>query len=307
MKSWMRGAVAVLGLGLAWHAAAEVVFYGNPDFRGRSVRVDRPVADFLNFGFNDRASSATVRSGDWQVCSDANFRGRCVTLTPGDYPSLAAMGLDDRVSSARPLGAGPVPPPPGRITLFDFPGFDGRGVTLEGDARNFDQIDLNDRAHSAIVESGTWQLCENADYRGSCVSLEPGRYPDLGALAGRLSSARLLPPPLGGGGPIGRPNLPPAARAELFGQPGLKGRALVIDRPIVRNLADYHYNDRASSVRVESGYWLFCSDANFEGECRTFGPGDYPTLPPELQNRISSARRISNYYPYRDRPNWRGY
>ena len=38
----------------------------------------------------------------------------------------------------------------------------------------------------------------------------------------------------------------------------------------------------------------------------TFGPGDYGTLPPELQNRVSSARRISNRYPYREEPNWRG-
>ena len=102
------------------------------------------------------------------------------------------------------------------------------------------------------------------------------------------------------GGPPG----PAPARATLYGQRGFAGRALAIDRPIVRNLQDYNFNDRAASLRVDSGYWMFCSDANFEGECRTFGPGEYPSLPPELQSRISSARRISNAYPYRERPNW---
>ncbi|MEO5700801.1 MAG: beta/gamma crystallin-related protein [Casimicrobiaceae bacterium] len=314
MKNWMRGWGLALGLGAAWQVGAQIVLYDDDNFRGRSFAVDQPVDDFFNVGYNDRASSATVRGGTWQICSDANFRGRCVNLTPGDYPSLAAVGLNDRVSSVRAVNGGVVPPARGRITLFDFPKFDGRGVSLENDVRNFDQIDLNDRAHSLIVESGTWQLCENADYRGSCVSLEPGRYPELGALAGRLSSAKLLPPVAGGpppvpapgpiGGPVGRPD---NGRAELFGQRNLQGRALVIDRPIVRDLAQYNFNDRASSMRIDSGYWMFCSDANFEGECRTFGPGDYPTLPPELRNRISSGRRIANYYPYREAPNWRGY
>ena len=31
-------------------------------------------------GFNDRALSAMVRDGQWEVCSDAYFRGKCVTL-----------------------------------------------------------------------------------------------------------------------------------------------------------------------------------------------------------------------------------
>ena len=52
---------------------------------------------------------------------------------------------------------------------------------------------------------------------------------------------------------------------------------------------------------------MFCSDANFQGECRTFGPGDYPTLPYELNNRISSGRRITADYPYRQNPSWDGY
>ena len=37
----------------------------------------------------------------WEVCENAGFGGRCVVLRPGRYPSLAAMGLNDRVSSVR--------------------------------------------------------------------------------------------------------------------------------------------------------------------------------------------------------------
>ena len=44
--------------------------------------------------------------------------------------------------------------------------------------------------------------------------------------------------------------------------------------------------------------------ANFEGSCRTFGPGDYPNLPSDLDHRISSGRRIADRYPYEGRPTW---
>jgi uncharacterized protein YcfJ len=37
----------------------------------------------------------------WEVCQNARFGGNCVVLRPGRYPSLAAMGLNDRVSSVR--------------------------------------------------------------------------------------------------------------------------------------------------------------------------------------------------------------
>jgi hypothetical protein len=54
---------------------------------------------------------------------------------------------------------------------------------------------------------------------------------------------------------------------------------------------------------VESGYWIFCSDSEFRGECRTFGPGDYASLS-GMNNVISSRRRIANDYPYDGKPDW---
>jgi hypothetical protein len=83
----------------------------------------------------------------------------------------------------------------------------------------------------------------------------------------------------------------------------MTGRAFPISDGVT-NLGRTGFNDRASSLRVESGYWIFCSDSEFRGECRTFGPGEYPLLP-GLNNVISSGRRISDFYPYADRPDWR--
>ena len=87
----------------ATQAAAQVTFYQGEGFRGRSFTADRPIGNLERQGFNDRASSAVVDGGAWQVCEDARFSGRCVVLRPGQYDSLRAMGLDNEISSVRPV------------------------------------------------------------------------------------------------------------------------------------------------------------------------------------------------------------
>jgi hypothetical protein len=84
-------------------------------------------------GFNDRASSVIVRGGWWEACEDARFGGQCVTLRPGSYANLAAMGLNDRISSVRPVDR----PRYGRVGLVQRAGrratrrttYDYRAVT----------------------------------------------------------------------------------------------------------------------------------------------------------------------------------
>jgi uncharacterized protein YcfJ len=97
----MRAALAVAGVAIATQAAASVTFYEREGFEGRSFTTEKQIGNFQRIGFNDRASSVAVLGERWEVCEDARFGGRCVVLRPGRYPSLAAMGLNDRVSSAR--------------------------------------------------------------------------------------------------------------------------------------------------------------------------------------------------------------
>lgn len=101
MNATLKIALAVAGLGIAAQAAAQVTFYENEGFQGRSFTARKPVGDFARFGFNDRASSVVVVRDWWEVCENARFSGRCVVLRPGRYPSLAVMGLDNRISSVR--------------------------------------------------------------------------------------------------------------------------------------------------------------------------------------------------------------
>ena len=103
MNQTLRFAAAIGALTLAGTAAADITFYEHADFRGEAFTTDRPLNNFERAGFNDRVSSADVRGELWEVCEDARFGGRCVVLKPGRYPSMPAMGLNDKLSSARPV------------------------------------------------------------------------------------------------------------------------------------------------------------------------------------------------------------
>ena len=115
MKSSLKAAMTMAGMLVAGQAAAQIVFFERTAFEGRSFSTRDQVRNFDRYGFNDRASSIEVVNDRWQVCENADFRGRCVVLAPGRYPSLAAMGLNDRISSARmvsenvPAGYGTIP------------------------------------------------------------------------------------------------------------------------------------------------------------------------------------------------------
>ncbi len=305
MYRTLRALLLVVGLATpAAVVAAEITFYEHDAYRGRSFSSIQTIPNFADIGFNDRASSVIVRSGTWQICSDAFFRGRCVTLSRGEYPTLRSMDLNDLVSSARDmewLGGGGGGPGGGAgvpVQLFEGRQFDGRGVPVNGTITNFSDIGFNDRAQSMIVRIGLWEACENADFRGTCQTYGPGHYPDLGGLARRISSIRpVAGDPVRGGWGTG-------SRALLYEGSNLSGRSFLINTEVVSNLASTGFNDRAASLRIEGGYWIFCSDANFEGECLTFGPGDYPALPWGLNHRISSGRRVQGNYPYNQRPAW---
>jgi uncharacterized protein YcfJ len=99
----LKSALGMAAIALATQAAAQITFYEGEGFRGRTFTTDKQVGNFERFGFNDRASSAVVERGRWEVCEDARFQGRCVVLRRGSYDSLRGLGMENRISSVRPI------------------------------------------------------------------------------------------------------------------------------------------------------------------------------------------------------------
>jgi len=198
-RTLLAGALLIAGASVT-ASAADLTLYGRQDFRGRELRANDTIVNLAHSSFNDRASSAVIRDGVWQLCENARFRGHCVTLGPGEYPTLRAMGLNNSVSSAR--------------------------------------------------EVRDWSRDNRWGREGH------------------------------------------GARAVIYSSPEFRGDRFVVEGNFVPNLANSGFNDRAQSLRVEGGTWMFCSDANLHGQCRTFGPGSYAELPRALDNRLSSGRRV---------------
>ena len=103
MHRTLKPLLGIAALAFAAHASAQITFYEGEGFRGRTFATQKQVWNFERFGFNDRASSVVVDRGRWEVCEDARFEGRCVVLRRGSYESLRGMGMDNRISSVRPV------------------------------------------------------------------------------------------------------------------------------------------------------------------------------------------------------------
>jgi hypothetical protein len=187
--------------------AGEITLFADSDFRGGRVTVQRDARDLNEFGFNDRASSMVVRSGEFG---------------PGEYRVLPRF--NDSISSVREIDAGRGERGDwgnrgdrgdwgnrgdrgdrggregwrderrgGRgepVQLFSGPGFHGERAVVGNEVRSMEQIGFNDRASSLIIREGRWEFCEHADFRGQCVVLGPGEYGSLDRMNNGISSMR---------------------------------------------------------------------------------------------------------------------
>ncbi len=299
MKSLLRVAFALAAAAIAPQALASVTFYEQENFGGRSVTTVQPVNNLQRAGFNDRASSAVVTSERWEACEAPRFGGRCIILRPGRYPSLAAMGLNDRITSVRSIAReariddsryAPLPVV-AQITFYEQEGFAGRTFVTEQNAADLGRAGFNDRASSAVVSGERFEICENVRFGGRCMVLRPGRYPSLTSMGlnDRVSSVRVVSPDM-------RVDerryaaMPVDSQVTFYERENFGGRSFGSTEPVV-NLQRYGYNDAASSVVVAGRNWEVCDDARFEGRCVVLRPGRYPSLASMgLNNRISSLR-----------------
>ena len=84
MKRISKLLLGLPAITMATQAVAQITFYENIGFSGRAISINGPVPDFNRAGFNDRASSAVVQRGRWEVCQDGGYRGQCIVLRRGE-------------------------------------------------------------------------------------------------------------------------------------------------------------------------------------------------------------------------------
>jgi Beta/Gamma crystallin len=201
--------VCLLGALLASAAsAADLTLYANDDYQGRALSV---VIDERNLGvlnFDGRASSLVVDKGTWVLCSDEDYGGRCLTLGPGRYASLQALGLNDEITSVRRrdvvsigefTGADTIARAAASsatdIVLYASDNYAGTSHSVDLQQADLPRETLQGMAASVVIADGDWELCGDTYFRGQCVTLGPGKYPtlkDYGLMRG-ASSVRRAP------------------------------------------------------------------------------------------------------------------
>ena len=156
-----------------------VILHADARFSGAGVRINGAEPDLSRLRFNDRASSITLRSGAWELCTDANFRGRC-EIVDSSTARLNAYRLNDNVSSLRPVsyrgdrGKGHRGRRGGELVLFQDSAQRGQAIEISHDVADLSQYRFNDRASSFLITGGTWQVCEHANFGGRCEVLQAG-------------------------------------------------------------------------------------------------------------------------------------
>ncbi|MBV6320083.1 beta/gamma crystallin-related protein [Duganella violaceipulchra] len=192
----------------------------------------------------------------------------------------------------------------GELTLYTHSNFAGPPLTLRGTTPDLEPLGFNDRTSSVIVRSGTWQLCEHANFQGRCMMVERGEYPALEGFNDAISSVREV------SGRDGRDERGErdGRRGErdddrgygyghrreaivLFSKSRFGGAKLELHNNEVRTLERYDFNDQAGSVIVNEGRWELCEHADFGGRCIVLDPGRYERLD-DMNNQISSLRRV---------------
>ena len=177
---------------------ADIVLYRDAYFRGSAYGLNRSAWSLGQLFFNDEVSSFEIRSGRWEICTDANFGGRC-EIFDASQGSLGSLFFNDNISSVRRVGRydndrgghhnggqggdrdhhnggyGGRPGGPDRggsrsadVVLFEHGSYNGRSYGIDSDIYNLNTIGFNDKISSIEIRSGTWEVCEHVNFGGRC-------------------------------------------------------------------------------------------------------------------------------------------
>jgi hypothetical protein len=262
-----------------------ITVYEDQRFRGKAATYTNDTPDLATSGMNDTISSFRAAPGErWEMCEHANYGGRCLVVF-GEETDLRPNGFNDIVSSLRRISSTPVPRPPGGnsyIVLFDEPRY--RGQNENYDRSTPDLYGMNGRAESVTVGGGTWQLCDNTNYRGMCIQVSQS-VPDLASFSMRnkVRSVREIgsaPPP---------PEPPSGARFVVL-YSGSRYRGIRSTYRVARP----SISKSAGSVTIGGGTWQLCDARNYRGRCVTFSSNVPDLTPYRLGRTIRSLRPIGN-------------
>jgi len=183
----------------AGHAHAERIrVYSDPNYQGWNSVLLGNQPNLEDDGRAHRIRSVHVISGSWLLCDQAASAGDCIWVGH-DLPSLAAVGFDKPVLSARPervvlaryRWAGRTPPRHSLI-LFAESDYAGAWIAVANSEPAVGDDIRRLRARSIVVQGGVWQICSDADFSGRCLTLTGDAWDLRSIYLGPIQSIRRL-------------------------------------------------------------------------------------------------------------------
>jgi hypothetical protein len=208
------GVVAMVSAPTVVHGqGGTITVWSDADYRGQSATLRGPTPDLRAYGLNNAISSLRIASGQWEVCEQPNFQGRCQVLSATSVRDLGkTTGWNDRISSLRPVrtgmsGGNVGGPPPGgyapgspvngptyrpgapapvrQLTLYSDVNFRGSAFPVNGP-----MAQAGTNTIRSVRAQGRWQVCDGRKYTGTC-QIVSGDVPDVRRVGlSRIQSAR---------------------------------------------------------------------------------------------------------------------
>jgi hypothetical protein len=89
-----------------------------------------------------------------------------------------------------------------QVTVYSREDFQGQSFTTDRNIRNLERAGLDRRASSIAIQSGNWQVCDDADFSGHCIVLGPGDHRSMWDTGlDRIASLRAVDERIGSGPP----------------------------------------------------------------------------------------------------------
>ncbi len=248
--------------------AADFQIFTTPNFGGAEIQLRGETPDVAGLGsFHEQAASLVVNDR-WEVCTEANYRGECVILAPGRYPTLNAP-IRGRIGSIRPLGVklaeerrSQAAAPPAPVLREDIRREDIRREDIRRDELRREELRREElRREDARREELRREELRREELRREELRREETRREPRE----RVRFAR--------------------GSLDLFPRTEYRGRPLRVERD-QPTLDDF--TDQTSSLVIHEGAWQFCPEPGYRGRCRTLEPGRYPTL----RGGVASLRQV---------------
>lgn len=276
---------SLLAFTAAAASAGQFTMFEGPSFQGDSASTTAAIPNLGITQFGGGAASAVVNDGTWEACTEVRFHGHCARLVPGGYSSLS-QDMNGRVMSIREIGDGFVaglsslPPDRQPVAINQVP------VIVNP---NVPAIVINPGSTAVVINSGPTPVVVNPA-APQVVALTPqviATAPQVITTAPQVIATmpQVVTVPV-----VTTPQ--PSGRLVLYQSPNFAGASAVVDHGRAPDLDWAHFSYPATSMRVESGRWLACTQMGYQGNCLVFGPGDYPALSGLLEQGVYSVRQI---------------